>query len=116
MVGDQWSELARELARVVHRSGELEKERALLAVQRERIERELAELLVRETDGQRFRVPAWLDQGAAVQRGVLARDESVPAAELAVVCPRLEGGECGVPQEDVHTHYANGKIIIWDEG
>ncbi len=114
-MGDQWSELARELARVVRRSTELEKERALLAVQRERIERELAELMARESDGERFRVPAWLDRGGEVQRGTMHQGEVAPAMEYAVACPRMEGGECGVPQEEVHTHYVNGKIIIWDE-
>lgn len=115
MVADEFSELGRELARVVHRGLELEKERALLAVQRERIERELAELLVREVDGQRFRIPAWLDRGGEVQRGTLPPEGAAPAAEYAVACPRMDGGECTVPAESVHTHYVNGKIIIWDD-
>ncbi len=107
----QWVSVARELAGVVRRATELERERTELAVARERLERSLADLLELESDA--LRVPQYVE-GPGEGTRLIRKSDTLTALSKAVECPRDLAQGCAVG-DLVHTHYADGSVTVWDD-
>lgn len=113
----EWARIARDLAAVVRRAEALEIERGQLAVEREKLERRLAEML--DASERPARVPAWAQQrrewsvlpghGAETAR---LKPGQQPLSHLSTAIPCPSG--CKHSGQVRHSHYADGVVHVWE--
>lgn len=113
----EYADLGRRRAGLVARQRELEIERGQVAVELEKLDTRLTELLAAETQV-RLRVPAWAEErtrwtvmpghGAETSR---LRPDSPALSHLstAVPCP------AGCTERELHSHYADGVLQVWEQ-
>ena len=116
-VDSEYADLGRRRAALVARQRELEIERGQVAVELEKLDTRLTEMLAAETQV-RLRVPAWAEErtrwtvmpghGAETSR---LRPDSPALSHLSTAVPC--GQDCVV--REVHSHYADGVVQIWEQ-
>lgn len=104
----EYADLGRRRAALVARQRELEIERGQVAVELEKLDTRLTEMLAAETQV-RLRVPAWAeDRGEKTMR---LRPDSPALSHLSTAVP------CGpaCTERERHSHYADGVLQIWEQ-
>lgn len=113
----EYADLGRRRAALVARQRELEIERGQVAVELEKLDTRLTEMLAAETQV-RLRVPAWAleREGWTVQPG-----HGAETSRLAPDNPTLSHLSTAVPcgqgciEQARHSHYADGVVQIWEQ-